>query len=865
MAKALSYKGDRDSVIRGDFLCNDDITGGCPQSGPAIAIGSDGSFVIAWYEFRDGDADIWFQRFDSSGHPIGTNERVNTDITMGWQGDPAGAIGLDGKFLFTWEDRREIGNSDVFAQWFDADGTRIGDNFRVSDSGVAGDQSISSVSIGADGTALVAWDDRRFGLTGDIYAQFFNPDGSPQGGNFRVNDDPIGYANQYEPSVGSDDSGRFVVVWMDGRGNNAWDWNIFFQRFRFDGTRLGNNIQVTTDDSTQWSPSIGVSPSGEFVISWDDHRRGQGDIYAQIYSSSGEPIGDNFRVNNDNGDADQFGSDVAINQLGEFIIVWTDCRDGQEDIYAQRFDIQGNRIGDEFKINTDIGGASQNSPSVAATLDGGYWVAWADARAGNLDIYCQRLARDGTPIGSNFKVNDDSASAHQRTSSIGMERQGNIGIAWDDERNGESDIYFAVFDSLGKEVGDNIKVNEELPGALHYYPSVAGGKGRFLVTWTEIRGDEADIYGQFFDREGEPSGGNFRVNSDASGGFQWYSYCALDSFNRAVVVWTDYREGKAQIFARLYDESGNPQGPEFLVSDPAAEGCYASVAMNSSGEWVVSWMDLRDGDYNIYCQLFRPDGSRIGGNIRVNTDASAVYQGYPACAISDERRIAIAWEDTRNETYNVYLQWLDSIGKPLGENERINEPLGFDYDAYSPTCSFDPSGRLVVMFNDEREGYGNPQIYCQRFREDGTRVSNNKKINEPNIFPKNVHWTVGQSVAANRERIAFTWTDNRRHRGWDIYAKLTDWNLIGVEEVKSQKPKAKSQMCATILSRKGSIKVAAQAGAYIGIYDVSGREVKRYQLRVAEEEVALDGLIPGVYFLTVRYKSMITGKKLIIE
>ena len=31
--------------------------------------------------------------------------------------------------------------------------------------------------------------------------------------------------------------------------------------------------------------------------------------------------------------------------------------------------------------------------------------------------------------------------------------------------------------------------------------------------------------------------------------------------------------------------------------------------------------------------------------------------------------------------------------------------------------------------------------------------------------------------------LAFTWTDNRRHQGFDIYANLTDWNLVGVAEL----------------------------------------------------------------------------------
>ncbi len=856
--------GEKDSVIKNDFLCNDDTIGGCDQTAPTLTAGADGSFVVAWYEFRDGDADIWFQRFDSAGQPIGVNERVNTDISIGWQGDPASAIGPEGRFIFTWEDRREIGNSDLFAQWFDANGTRVGDNFRVSDSGVPGDQSISAVHISSDGTTLIAWDDRRYGLTGDIFAQFLNPDGSPRGSNFRVNDDPIGQANQYEPDVGGDDSGRFVVVWMDGRGTNSWDWNIFLQRFKSDGTRLGNNIPVTPDESTQWAPRVSVGASGEFVVCWDDRRQGQWDIYAQIYSSSGAPVGGNFRVNQDGGNADQYGGALAINRFGELIIVWTDLREGNEDIYAQRFDINGNRLGPEFKVNDDRGTAPQHSATVAAAPGGGYWIAWADAREGNLDIYCQRVARDGTPLGANFKVNDDIASSHQRTSSIGMERNGNLCIAWDDARQGASDIYGAVFDSLGQEIGANFRVNDDPLGGAHYYPSVAGGKDRFLITWTDERGG-FDIYGQFLTRAGQRIGNNFRINSDVGDNSQWYPFCALDSLNRAVVVWTDYREGGARVYARVYDENGAPIGAEFPVSDVSAQGEYASVARNSAGYWVTAWMDARDGDYNIYCQIFRPDGSRIGPNIRVNTDLDKVYQGFPACAISDAGNIAIAWEDMRNKFYNVYLQWFDSTGNRLAENELVpDEP---HYDCYSPSCAFDPSGRLVVTFNDEREGYGNPQIYCQRFRPDRTRISTNQKINQPNLFPKNSHWTVGQSVAVNSGRIAFTWTDNRRHRGWDIYAKITDWNLIALEETMRDEaliPNPPNHLITPlIVSRGGRLKV--KGGITVKIYDVSGREIKSHPRSSAEREIELQSLVPGAYFVIVSQGPLRKVSKLIIE
>ncbi len=863
-----SYNLSNDSVIRNDFLCNDDVYGGCQQKGPDIAVAPDGGFVISWYEFRDGDADIWFQRFDSVGNPIGVNERVNTDATLGWQGDPATAIGIDGKFIFSWEDRRQIGNSDVFCQRFDERGYRLGDNFRVSDSAAAGDQSISSVHIAPNGTALIVWDDRRYGLTGDIFAQFLNPDGSLRGDNFRVNDDAIGWANQYEPDVSGDDSGRFVIVWMDGRGNNPSDWNIFCQRFRLNGTRIGNNFLVTPDDSIQWSPRVAAGHSGDFVVCWNDRRRGNWDVYAQIYNPQGEPVGGNFRVNTDTGNSQQLLGDVAINSFNEFIIVWSDNRDGDDDIYAQRFDLSGSRLGPEFKINDDPDSTAQNMPTVAAHPDGGYWIAWADARSGDYNIYCQRIARDGMRIGRNFRVNDDSASAHQRVSSIGMERHGNILIAWEDERNTNCDIYGAIIDEQGHQINSNIRMNDDpIRTHNHYYPSVAGGNSRFLVAWVDSR-QGWDIYAQFLDDQGYPLGNNFLVNEGNVGAHQWYPYCAMDSTNRAVIVWMDNRAGFFQIYARLYDPNCKPIGAEFNVIDTNEEGYYPSVAMNVEGYWVVSWMDFRDGDVNIYCQLFRPDGSWIGENKRVNTDAAQVYQGFPACAIDNNRNIVIAWEDTRNGSYDVYIQWLDSTGNLIGDNERVNDNPLNQSDCYSPSCAFDNLGRLVVMFDDEREIPGNPQIYCQRFTPSRLRMGSNQKINEPNLFPKNTHWTVGQSVVANDRVIGFAWTDNRRHQGWDIYAKLTDWNLIGLAETEDgpviPSEAEESLPGPTVIRRDKKIEIKGEPRGIVTLYDATGRQFYCSILQSNTMVLNISHLRPGIYFLKSQNSGRKSIKKLLI-
>lgn len=851
-------------VIKDDFLCNDDTASGCEQLAPKLGVDARGGFVVSWYDFRDGDADAWFQRLDSSGNRIGRNERLNTDVTMGWQGDPSSAMAPDGRFLFCWEDRREIGNSDLFAQRFDSAGDRLQDNFRVSDSTAGGDQDLSGAWIAPDNVALLAWDDRRFGLTGDIFAQFLKADGSPMGHNFRVNDDAIGYANQYEPDISGDTAGRFVVAWMDGRGENAYDWNIFCQRYNSLGQKLGENVQVTTDTSTQWSPDVGCGASGVFVVTWDDERNGNWDVYGQRYDASGNPAGENFKVNDDGGSADQLGSGVAVNRYGEFVVVWTDGRSGVDDVYARSYDAGGNPLGPSFRLS-DVGAGTRLNPSIEPRPDGGYWAAWADARAGSPDIYCQRLARNGNKVGTNFRVSDDSASAIQRCSSIGIDRSGSLCIAWEDERNGASDIYCCVTGSAGDLLGPNLLLNSDGPGgANQYYPSAAGGKGRFLAAWTDRRAgsNATDIYAQYLDAGGTPIGTNFLVNSDVTGASQWYPYVAMDSSNNAVVVWMDTRAGQYQMYCRRYDSNGDPLGPEMAVQDSTGYGYYGSAAMNPGGRFVFAWMDYRLGESNIYCQAFRADGSRIGGNIRANLDSAANYHGYPSCAIDDHGRFAVAWEDTRNDVYDVYLQRFDSAGARIGDNEPVNDNPG-EAASYSPSCSYAPDGRLGVEFNDERDFPRNPQIYCQRFRPDGTRIGGNQMVNEPNLFPNNHHWTVGQSIAASDDVLAFAWADNRRHKGFDIYAKLVDWDMPPVSVPCPMPPVPLA--APTIVGRNGRLGVGIVSSAKTAsLYDAAGRQVRRISYEDGRG-FDLSGIRPGAYFVVARDGGGIVSRKVVIE
>jgi hypothetical protein len=834
-----------DSVIRDDFVVNDDVTGGCRQASPAVAVGPDGSFTVSWHGFTAGEADVWFQRFDAAGRPLGANRTANGDSGMYWQGDPAVTFGSDGSFILTWEDRWEVGNSDIFAQRFAADGSERGRNFRVSDSVADGDQMVSGIRTSPAGLTFVAWDDRRLGLTGDIFAQFLDSTGVRIGDNFRVNDDPPNFGNQYDPAVGGDDAGRFVVAWMDGRSGN---WDIYAQRFGPDRARLGSNLRVTPNDSIQWSPGLGVSPSGRFLVTWEDRRRAQWDVYAQVYDTAGQPVGEAFRVNDDAGIQDQFAPCAAGNRYDEFLVVWADRRGGYEEIGAQRYRHDGVPLGANFLVSAwGEAPAGRGAPAAAARPDGGYVVVWADGGPGDLDIYARLFDRNGNPSGLPFRVNSDTASSLQRVSSLDLFADGRVLVAWEDERSGRPDIYSAILAPDGAPAGANRRLNDDAAGVTsQYYAAASAGRSRALVTWTDGR-DGYNVVGQFLDSLGTPAGGNFVVNSETSSAFQWYSYSAMDDGDRAMVVWMDSRGGQYRIMARRFGPDGRPQGDEFPVSDNEAVQYYGSVAVNRAGRGLATWMDYRGGGRpDIYCRMFDSLGVPVGSSFRANDNPGDSYHGYPVAALAEDGSFAVAWEDTRNGDYDVYLQWFSADRTPVGGNVRVNDgPPGVD--AYSPSCDFDRQGRLVVLFNDERDRPGSPDILCQRFRSDRTRISGNQRLTSPREGPRDHHWTVGRSIAVSDDVVAATWTGNRRLQGWDVYAKLTDWNLIGLTGAYGPVPGGAFRAWPTVV-RNGRLTVVAPAGE-LTVYDKAGRVCRRIARPAGQAVIDVGDLPRGVYFL----------------
>lgn len=143
-------------------------------------------------------------------------------------------------------------------------------------------------------------------------------------------------------------------------------------------------------------------------------------------------------MNDDTKKADQWYPSIAMNADGNFVICWQDERnDSRQDIYAQRYSSFGNALGPNFRVNDDYESNWQGYPSIAMDADGDFVICWDDGRNGydDRDIYAQRFFSDGTPWEANYLINQklDVPHPNQQNPSVAV-NNGRITFAWDDNR-----------------------------------------------------------------------------------------------------------------------------------------------------------------------------------------------------------------------------------------------------------------------------------------------------------------------------------------------------------------------------------------------------------------------------------------------
>jgi hypothetical protein len=302
-----------------------------------------GAFIV-WTGGSGGNYNIYAQRLSASGDTLWTRNGVPVCTAPNDQTYPVILSDGAGGFIVAWQDCR-TDQGDIYAQRIDASGARQWAASGVIVCGSANGQfGASMVSDGA-GSAIIAWEDTRSGNV-DIYAQRIDGSGSLQWvtGGSAICVAPNG---QGSLRMAGDGMGGAIITWADQRKSFS-DSDIYAQRISGVGEIqwTANGVALTQNGDSYGLTAIVSDGEGGAIIAWEDYRHSPPfesniDIYARRVDAAGLPqwVADGVAVSTAPGH--QRYPQVVTDGASGAIITWQDYRNGNWDIYVQNVDSSG--------------------------------------------------------------------------------------------------------------------------------------------------------------------------------------------------------------------------------------------------------------------------------------------------------------------------------------------------------------------------------------------------------------------------------------------------------------------------------------------------------------------------------------------
>lgn len=364
------------------------------QTRPVLSLTSTGGYVVWQDNAADGDGlGVMVAELNASLSPIPTRVfRVN-QTTTGDQEAPAVEALAGGGALVVWQGGPS-GQQDIWARIIQPGGTFLGGEFRVN-TYTNGQQSSPRLTRLGDGNLVVVWSSwNQDGMYLGVFGQRLAPTGQKLGGEFQVNE--FTAYNQRDPALTALADGSFVVAWVSEQQRFENSVDIFARRYLPDGTPAGGEVRLNTSTNLCANPALAPGWNGGFMAAWSERNTAEitnmWDVVMGSYEANGNLLG-SVVLANQHRPHNQFAPRIAA-LGGTRLVVWTSYgQDGSREGIYGRLVGQFGPLGDEFLVNSTTMGP-QLEPAVAADGDGRFLVAWAGFVGGatSFEILGQRYA-----------------------------------------------------------------------------------------------------------------------------------------------------------------------------------------------------------------------------------------------------------------------------------------------------------------------------------------------------------------------------------------------------------------------------------------------------------------------------------------
>lgn len=474
------------------------------------------------------------------------------------------------------------------------------------------------------------------------------------------------------------------------------------------------NTPVCVDLGRQIDLRMADDDKGGVFITWKDYRSGGGvglpDIYIQYLNEAGYPQWTTNGVALCTDAADQSTPSIVSDMAGGVIVAWSDWRTGIErDLFAQRIDSAGVI---QWTIN-GVGVANkperEHNEKIVSDDAGGAIIVWEQQGGnGNWDLWAQRINHSGAPLWPVGGVPLCTVDANRLNPKVQKDGKGGAIITWQDYRNlTDYNVYAQRISASGSLLwGTGALAICSAQGAQidpKIDPDSATG-GAYIV-WVDKRNlADYDIYAQKVDENGNILWGNDGVVVTNAAGNQSVQDILSNGnvTNGLIVTWKDVRSGNYDIYAQKLSPSGVRQwtNNDMPVCTSINDQLNPNILHDKAGGAIIVWQDASGIDTDIKSQRINGNGV-IQWTLNGVVVSNAVGNQSSPKNVSDGKGGAIyAWQDRRddaNMSNDIYAHHLYSDGSI---NMTVNE------NSFSSTLSSFPnpfSDNFALLIDLQKE------------------------------------------------------------------------------------------------------------------------------------------------------------------
>jgi len=350
------------------------------------------------------------------------------------------------------------------------------------------------------------------------------------------------------------------------------------------------------------------------------------------------PLGGPNLVNSATPAGDQQGPSVGMADDGRLRVFWSEAT--TLDVLQRAYAANGSPFNASAPNQVE---AAEFDAAASVNGSGDWIVSWSSNQVqdGGLDLFARRSSNNGTTLPSEFQATVAAAVDVDRAARLSRADDDSYVAVWVDDL-APGDLQFRKFAADGAPVTGDLSAGEATDPDLDEFDVASAPDGSFLIAWQGDATPNEQVFARCFDDSGDPLGPQFIVPAELASR-NLLPRVAVDALGFYVVAWIE--GGTTDIEWRRFAPDCEPVGGDRLAVAGGSEGNQNfELDMARDGAMVLAWnSEELDPDQGISVLELTKSGKVVGAEFLAH-EAAAGRQILPDAAIGD-LLFAVVWED----------------------------------------------------------------------------------------------------------------------------------------------------------------------------------------------------------------------------